>query len=145
MGSRSFASLVVLIAVSTSQCLAQDAPAPAPELDNIQRIALCKAKAEKPLEPSDIEPVKIAAGETRPLPIHTPWPQFSARTRPGNVVLEGIIDEDGCIREAKVLKGGQEKLDKAALKAVKQWVFKPYQVDGKVIRVRYYATINYER
>jgi TonB family protein len=146
MRSRSFAPLVVLIALGMSPCLAQEAPGqtptPAPEMSDAQRISLCKDRAETPLEPSDVEPVRLGPG-ARPVSISTPWPQFSARTKVGSAIIEGIIDEDGCLREARVLKADQEKLDKAALKAVRQWVFKPVQVNGKTVRVRYYVTINY--
>ncbi|HYQ85119.1 MAG TPA: energy transducer TonB [Rubrobacter sp.] len=138
MRSRSFAPFMILIALGVSPGLAQDAP----QMTDAQRISLCKDRVEKPLEPSDVEPVRLGP-DTRPVPISTPWPQFSGRTKVGSAVIEGIIDEDGCLRVARVLKGDQEKLDRAALKAVRQWVFKPAQVNGKTVRVRYYVTINY--
>lgn len=138
MRSRTFASFVILIAVSLSPCLAQEAP----PVTDAQRIALCKDRAEKPLEPSDVEPVRLGP-ETRPVPIHTPWPQFRPGTQVGSVLIEGIIDEDGCMREARIFKGDQKKLDSVALKAVRQWVYKPVQVDGKTVRLRYFVTINY--
>lgn len=139
MRSRTFASFVVLIVVSLSPCLAQETP----QMTDAQRIQLCKSRAEKPLEPSDVEPVRLGP-ETRPQPIHTPWPQFGGRTQVGTAVIGGTIDEDGCLRDAKIVKGDQEKLDKAALKAVRQWVFQPFLVEGKPVRVEYFVSINYE-
>lgn len=147
MGSRSFAPFVLLIVVSLSPCLAQEvrgqSPAGTVEMSKAERISLCKSRAGKPLEPLDVEPVRLGP-DTRPQPIHTPWPQFSGRTQVGTAVLGGIIDEDGCLRDAKIVKGDQEKLDKAALKAVRQWVFEPVQVDGKTVRLQYFVSINYE-
>jgi TonB family protein len=144
--SRTFASFVVLIAVSLSPCLAQEAPSRTPagtaEMSKAQRISLCKSRAEKPLEPSDVEPVRLGP-ETRLVPLHTPWPQFGGAQK-GSAVLGGIIDEDGCLREARVVKGGQQKMDRAALRAVRQWVFQPFLVEGKPVRVQYFVTINYE-
>lgn len=138
MGSRSLAPFVILLALSVSPCLAQEAP----QMTDAQRISSCKDRAEKPLEPSDVEPARLGP-ETRLVPIHTPWPQFSRRTQMGSVLIEGIIDEDGCMREARIFKGDQKKLDNVALKAVRQWVYKPVQVDGKTVRLRYLVTINY--
>lgn len=146
MGSRSLATFVMLTALNLSPCLAQEAPVQTPsgtaEMTKAQRIALCKARAETPLEPSDVEPVRLGP-ETRPVPLHTPWPQFGGRTQKGTAVLGGIIDEDGCLREIRVVKGDQEKLDNTALRAVRQWVFQPFQVEGKPVRVQYFVSINY--
>ena len=139
MRSRPFASFVILTALSLSPCLAQEAP----PLSDAQRIKLCETRAEEPLPLSDIEPVRLGP-ETRLVPLHTPWPQFGGRTQKGTAVLGGIIDEDGCLRDARIVKGDQEKLDKAALKAVRQWVFQPYLVEGKPVRVQYFVSINYQ-
>lgn len=139
MRSRTFASFAVLIAASLSPCLAQEAP---PRSD-AQRIELCKTRAREPLAPSEVEPVRLGP-ETRLQPIHTPWPQFGGRTQVGTAVIGGTIDEDGCLRDARIVKGDQEKLDKAALKAVRQWVFKPFLVEGKPVRVEYFVSINYQ-
>ena len=58
-------------------------------------------------------------------------------------MIEMIIDEDGCVREAKVLQSAQKKLDAAALEAVKQWVYRPTEVDGKPVRVLNFVTFNF--
>lgn len=139
MRSRTFASFMILTALSLSPCLAQEAQ----QMTDEQRIKLCKSRAEEPLAPSDAEPVRLGR-ETRPEPIHTPWPQFGGRPQPDTAVIGGTIDEDGCLRDAQIVKGGQEKLDKAALKAVRQWVFKPYLMEGKPVRVEYFVSINYQ-
>jgi TonB family protein len=54
-----------------------------------------------------------------------------------------IIDEDGCVREAKVLQSTQKKLGAAALEAVRQWVYQPIKVDGKPVRVLNFVTFNF--
>lgn len=138
MRSRSLAPFVMLTALSLSPCLAQEAP----QMTDAQRIELCKTRAQEPLAPSEVAPVRLGP-ETRPVPIRTPWPQFGGRTQQGTAVIEGIIDEEGCLRDTRVVKGDQEKLDKAALKAVRQWVFKPFLVEGKPVRVQYFVSINY--
>ncbi len=157
MRSLSVALLVLLMAAISSPGLAQEPsetqpsqpvqaaeekPAKTPEMRDGERIELCRARANQPLEPSDVEPIQI--GPMNKLEsIHTPWPRFRRNTQRGSAIVEAIIDEDGCVREAKILRGDQKKLDAAALEAVKQWVYKPAQVDGKPVRVRHFVSINY--
>ncbi len=58
-------------------------------------------------------------------------------------MIELIIDEDGCVREAKILQSGEKKLDDASLEAVKKWVYRPIKVDGKPVRVLNFVTFNF--
>lgn len=59
-------------------------------------------------------------------------------------MIEMIIDEDGCVREANVFQSAKKKkLDAAALEAVKQWVYRPIEVDGKPVRARHFVTFNF--
>jgi TonB family protein len=52
--------------------------------------------------------------------------------------VEAIIDEDGCVRQAKIVQTGGQSLDAAALKAMEQWVFLlPAMKDGRPVPVRY--------
>lgn len=118
----------------------EEQPADSSQMHDTQRIALCRSKAKKPLEPSDVEPVRM--GRTvQPNTIHSPWPQVGRRE--GRVMIELIIDEDGCVREAKILQSGEKKLDDASLEAVKKWVYRPIKVDGKPVRVLNFVTFNF--
>jgi TonB family protein len=128
------------LAQEPSQAPPEEQPADSSQMHDTERIALCMSKAKKPLEPSDVEPVR--RGRTaQPNPIHSPWPQVGRRE--GRVMIEIIIDEDGCVREAKILQSAQKKLDAAALEAVKQWVYPPTKVDGKPVRVLNFVTFNF--
>ncbi len=49
----------------------------------------------------------------------------------GNVELAVAVDTKGRPEDVKVLHGVHPDLDKAAVDAVRKWVFKPYLVDGK--------------
>lgn len=129
------------LAQEPSQAPPEEQPADSLQMDDTQRIALCMAKAKKPLEPSDVEPVRLGKMD-QPKVIHSPWPQ-TGRGREGRVLLEMIIDEDGCVREAKVRQGTRKKLEAAALEAVKQWVYRPIEVDGKPVRARHFVTFNF--
>ena len=58
-------------------------------------------------------------------------------------MIEMIIDEDGCVREASVRQSTKKKLGTAALEAVRQWVYQPIKVDGKPVRARHFVTFNF--
>lgn len=141
---RRLAAYLFILTTAGLPGLAQEpsqAPPASSQMPDTQRIELCMSKAKKPLEPSDVEPVRRGAA-VQPQPIHSPWPQSGRRE--GRVMLEMIIDEDGCVREAKVLQSSRKrKLDAAALEAVKQWVYPPTQVDGKAVRVLNFVTFNF--
>jgi periplasmic protein TonB len=55
----------------------------------------------------------------------------------GNVMLEAVVKEDGSVGDVKVVKSLDEKhgLDAEAIKALKQWRFKPGMKDGKAVAV----------
>ena len=55
----------------------------------------------------------------------------------GSVFLEIVVQDDGTVGEAKVKQSLDEKygLDAEALKAVKQWLFKPGTKEGKPVPV----------
>lgn len=53
----------------------------------------------------------------------------------GVVQLEAVVLEDGTVGDVKVTKSLEESLDQAAVEAMKQWLFKPGQRDGKAVRV----------
>ena len=50
----------------------------------------------------------------------------------GEVVLKGIIDTDGHMKNLQVIKGPQE-LRQAAVDAVMHWIYHPYTDHGKVV------------
>jgi protein TonB len=56
----------------------------------------------------------------------------------GSVSLDAVVLEDGTVGEVRVTKSldTQYGLDAQAIKAVKQWLFKPGTKDGKPVPVR---------
>jgi len=54
------------------------------------------------------------------------------------------VDSEGRPGNIKILRGFHPELDKAAVEAVKQWVFKPYIVEGKAKSVVFTLTVNFE-
>jgi TonB family protein len=60
----------------------------------------------------------------------------------GSVVMHAIIGKDGTIQNLTVLSGPPE-LQMSALDAVKQWVYKPYLLNGEPTEVETTITVNY--
>ncbi len=53
----------------------------------------------------------------------------------GSVFVAIKVGADGTVKDAKIKQGLSPKLDAAALKAAKQWRFKPATKDGKAVPV----------
>ncbi len=81
----------------------------------------------------------LAEGGTHPVPIRKVEPEFSREARAarhdGSVDLEILIDEQGVVREARVLREAGLGLDQKAIEAVLQWKFKPAEKDGRPVPV----------
>ncbi len=72
-------------------------------------------------------------------------PNIKERPALGPVLLEVILDAQGNVCDARVVKPLQPQLDAAALAAVRQWKFAPARKDGKPVAARYFASIEYRR
>jgi protein TonB len=76
--------------------------------------------------------VKLAAPIHRVEPVYPPI-AISSRVE-GVVELEGVVGIDGRIHDLKV-KGGHPFLVKAAVDAVRQWVYSPGTLNGELVEV----------
>lgn len=61
----------------------------------------------------------------------------------GAVVLNVRIDRQGNISRVIVLKGADEKLNEAAIAAVKQWKYEPFIQDGQAKEVVFTVTVKF--
>lgn len=61
----------------------------------------------------------------------------------GSVIFEILIDKNGKVRQAKLLRGLHPKLDKLAQDAIKRFVFKPAYIDKEPTAVRIKYAIKY--
>jgi TonB family protein len=61
----------------------------------------------------------------------------------GSVVLQALIGRDGVIRDLKLLSGPM-LLGKAACEAVKQWRYKPYLLNGRVVEAQTMVTVDFK-
>lgn len=60
----------------------------------------------------------------------------------GKVVLEAVIGKDGEVENLKVVSGPNQ-LQQSSLDAVRQWVYKPYLVNGNPVEVTTQITVIY--
>ena len=83
------------------------------------------------------------------LPTYSPTPRPSLSTMAagatGDVVLDAEIDEQGHIRELKVLKGLGDAIDKTVLATVQQWGFTPAMRNGQPVPSGQELHFHYER
>jgi protein TonB len=70
---------------------------------------------------------------------HAVKPRYPSRAQQeqvqGVVILEAIVDEDGSVTAARVVKSVGPDLDEEALGAARQWRFTPAFLDGHPISV----------
>jgi len=116
------------------------------------RIVLCQARSHQledpPSTPSSSEAKKVEGEVKRPEILFQIKPEYTqearmAKTR-GTVIVEAIIDEEGCIRSTRALQGLGNGLTESALRAVRTWVFKPATLEGKPVKVYYVLSINFQ-
>jgi protein TonB len=81
-----------------------------------------------------------------PLATHRPEPQYPDIARSGGIEgvvrLEVVVDRDGAVRSARVLEPGS-LFDDAALKAARQWRFRPATVNGHPVTAKVGLTFRF--
>jgi protein TonB len=77
--------------------------------------------------------------------VNPEYPELARRARvQGPVILEAIIDEQGNVRDARVLRGLRLGLDEAAVDAVKQWKYTSTFYNGQPVDVILTVTVIFE-
>ncbi len=113
-----------------------------------------QAAAPSPSEDEDprteilaVAPLRIEGEVRRPEIVAQVKPEYPEKARRegtrGTVIVEAIIDEDGCVVNIRPLKELPNGLTEAAMTAVRQWVFSPATLEGKSVKVYYVLTINF--
>jgi protein TonB len=62
----------------------------------------------------------------------------------GRVILLIIIEKDGTVQHAKVLRSVNVRIDKAALDAVKRWTYRPARLNGRPVRMTQVVGMHFE-
>ena len=90
--------------------------------------------------------VRVSQGVTQGLLITRVQPEYPKKARKkhvqGTVVLQALISQTGDIKDLKVISG-DELLVPSAVKAVKQWKYRPYLQQGRPVEVETQITVNY--
>ncbi|HUP46395.1 MAG TPA: energy transducer TonB [Thermoanaerobaculia bacterium] len=92
-------------------------------------------------------PVRVGGNVKAPVSIKRVDPVYTEIARKarieGIVIIEAIIDRNGNVTDARVLKPLPMGLDQAALDAVRQWKFRPGTLNNQPIPVIYNLTVNF--
>jgi hypothetical protein len=112
-----------------------------------QRIAFCEKKRSLPPEPLRSEPLRIDK-ETGPK-VDGPVPIRSFQgsldiEKGGRIVVEVLIDEDGCARQARVLQNPSETPDAAVAEAFRHGAFWPATRDHRPVSVIKAVEVNFK-
>jgi TonB family protein len=95
---------------------------------------------------SQVEPVSLAENLSQELlvdKVQPSYPEQALKTGlQGVVVLQAWIGKDGSIRDLKLVDGSL-LLGQAAVKAVRQWRYKPYLRNGVAVEAQTYVTVNF--
>ncbi|HYS55383.1 MAG TPA: energy transducer TonB [Thermoanaerobaculia bacterium] len=105
-------------------------------------------EAKEPEPPKPEGPLRVGGDVKAPVVIKRVEPMYPDTARKakiaGVVIVEAIIDKDGNVDKAKVLKGLSMGLSEAAIEAVKHWKFKPGTLNGEPVDVIFNLTVNFK-
>jgi protein TonB len=107
---------------------------------------MVSAVAPPPPKPTAPQRVKQGGNVTAALILQQTRPLYPALARQariqGNVVLHAIIDKEGKVAQLEVISG-HPLLVQSALDAVKQWRYKPTQLNGDPVEVDTTITVTF--
>lgn len=114
-------------------------------------VASAKPKATTPAQPLKSKPAATAQLQlpsTAATGMHNLAPVYPKLSRKrkeqGTVMLLLLVNSQGQVAEIKIKQSsGYERLDQAALQAVKKWQFSPAKQDGKAIDYWYEMPMNF--
>ena len=91
--------------------------------------------------------LRVSSGVADKMKIHDVQPEYPRTAKmshiAGDVVLHAIIDREGHIAELEALSG-HPLLIESAMKAVKQWQYRPYILNGKPVEVETTIKVSYQ-
>jgi protein TonB len=99
-----------------------------------------------PPPPAPEKPRPMSEGVMEAALTHKVQPLYPATARlihlEGTVRLQAIIGKDGTVRELQVLSGNPI-LAQAAFAAVREWRYRPTQLNGEIVEVETFITVNF--
>jgi len=115
---------------------------PQPEAGAVRNLSLRRSPSLLSL----VEPVSLSEDLSQALLLQRVPPSYPEQALKaglqGAVILQAWIGKDGNIRDLKLVDGSL-LLGQAAVKAVKQWRYKPYLRNGIAVEAETYVTVNF--
>jgi TonB family protein len=118
----------VVVTVNPAQMMPVSAPQPQPASQSFSEPVAVSEEAARSLLIQSVDPVYP--------------PEAAAQKLHGAVVLQAVIGRDGSVEDLKIVQG-YFALGRAAIAAVKQWRFQPYNVGGHAAATATTITINF--
>jgi protein TonB len=92
-------------------------------------------------------PVRVGGNVLAPVAVLRIEPEYTEIARrariQGIVIIEAVIDRQGNVTDARIIKGLPMGLDQEALRAIKRWKFKPGTLNGQPVPVYFNLSINF--
>src|SRR5438132_1152509 len=92
-------------------------------------------------------PLELPEEISRQLVVHRVLPIYPAKAiaagLQGAVVLQAWVGQDGSIRDLKLVRG-YLVLGEAAFQAVKQWRYQPYRLNGEIVEMQTFITVDFQ-
>lgn len=122
------------------------APISPPVVVTVNPAQIVPVSAPPPQIPQFGEPVQLNEESARALLVHSVAPVYPpealAQKLHGPVVLQAVIGRDGSVQDLKLVRG-YFVLGRAAIAAVKQWRFRPYNLNGRPAQTQTVITFNF--
>lgn len=100
-----------------------------------------------PPPPQD-EILRVTGAVKRPVQLSGEPPRYTEIARragvQGAVIIEAVIDEQGRVVDARILKGLPMGLDQEALATVRGWTFRPATLGERPVKVFYTLTVHFQ-
>lgn len=116
---------------------------PQPEAATVRNVGIRRS----PSLLSQVEPVSLSEDSSQAMLLQRVTPSYPEQALKaglqGAVILQAWIGKDGNIRDLKLVDGSL-LLGQAAVKAVKQWRYKPYLRNGVAVEAETYVTVKFK-
>jgi protein TonB len=97
-------------------------------------------------KPAVQQKVPVSSGVAQGMLIRQVKPQYPPLARQariqGTVVLQAVMGKDGTVQELRVVSG-HPMLTAAAIDAVRQWLYRPYSLNGEAVAVDTQINVNF--
>ncbi len=101
-----------------------------------------------PPEPEPERPLLVGGPVQPPVRVYSPPPRYTEIARKariqGSVIVSAVIDKEGRVARAEVLKALPMGLDRAAIDAISEWTFEPATLRGEPVAVFYNLTVHFK-